>query len=131
MIEIGVGVHLAPHEIRALLAILDAACRVATPDARAADVIRRLRKTDERLTQATGNRQHGVTDGDESTHYSAYDLVDTAEAAAILGITPGGVRYLADAGRIPAHRAGGRRIYPAAAIVARAERQAERRTARR
>jgi excisionase family DNA binding protein len=69
-----------------------------------------------------------VTDDAGSVHHATYDLMDTAEAAAILGITPGGVRYLADAGRIPAHRAGGRRLYPARAVVERAERQAARRS---
>lgn len=39
---------------------------------------------------------------------SAHDLLSTAQAAAVLGCTPGNVRDLARRGALPAHRAGGR-----------------------
>lgn len=127
MIEIPTGVHLSITDVRALLDLLNAAAMHASPGPRAAYVIHQLRKSVERLTRATGNAQSGVTIDAEPVQHAAYDLVDTAEAAAILGVTPGGVRYLAAAGRIPAHRAGGRWLYPARAVVDRAERQAARR----
>lgn len=127
MIELPAGVHLSAEEVHTLLAILDAACRAATPDARAANVIRQLRKTDERLTRTTEKRQSGVQNRPEPGQHAAYDLCDSAEAAAILGITPGGVRYLRTAGRIPAHRAGGRWLYPTAPLEQFAARKAARR----
>lgn len=128
VIEVAAGVHLSVADVRVLLDVLDAAAVHADPGPRAAHVIRQLRKSVERLTHTTRNAQSSVTFDPESVQHAAYDLVDTAEAAAILGITPGGVRYLADAGRIPAHRAGGRWLYPARAVVHRAERQAARRS---
>lgn len=127
MIEVLAGVHLSVQDVRALLDLLDAAAVHAVPGARAVDVTRKLRKSVERLMRTTGGAQSGVTTHAESVQHAAYDLVDTAQAASILGITPNGVRYLADAGRIPAHRAGGRWLYPARAVVERAERQAARR----
>lgn len=39
---------------------------------------------------------------------SSHDLVDTVEAAAVLGCTPSNVRDLARRGALPAHRTGGR-----------------------
>lgn len=128
MIEVGAGVHLSVADVRAMLALLDAASVHATPEPRTAEVIRKLWKSVERLMRTTGNAQSGVTVEAESVQHAAYDLVDTAEAAAILGISPGGVRYLADVGRLPAHRAGGRWLYPARSVVERAERQAARRS---
>lgn len=56
-----------------------------------------------------------------------YDLVDSVAAARILGCTPANVRDLARRGRLPAHRAGSRWLYPAAAVVERAELQAAKR----
>jgi len=53
---------------------------------------------------------------------SADDVVDTTEAAAILGITANGVRDLARRGIIPGHRtARGHWRYPAASVIERAE----------
>lgn len=66
----------------------------------------------------------------DSTHTALYDLVDTNEAAKILGCTAANVRDLRRRKRIPAHHAGGRWVYPAAVIVARAEKQAARRAPR-
>ena len=131
MIEVSAGVHLSADEVRSLLAVLDAACRVVRPDARAANVIRQLRSTNDHLMRATGGRPSGKHLPLDGNHHAAYDLVDTAEAAAILGISPGGVRYLAEAGRIPAHRAGGRWLYPAEAVIERAERKSAGRVDRR
>lgn len=77
-----------------------------------------------RITDANARRIAAQTDSPE---YAAYDVLDTAEAAAIVGISPGGVRDLARRGRLAAHRAGGRWLYPAASVVAYAELRASRR----
>ncbi|MFN6549497.1 helix-turn-helix domain-containing protein [Mycolicibacterium septicum] len=63
----------------------------------------------------------------DSQHTALYDLVDTDEAARILGCTPANVRDLARRGRLPAHRAGRGWLYPAASVVARAEHRAAKR----
>lgn len=63
----------------------------------------------------------------DSPHTALYDLVDSDEAAKILGCTPANVRDLARRGRIPAHRAGRGWLYPAASVVARAEHRASKR----
>lgn len=65
-----------------------------------------------------------VGDGQVSGHAGAYDLLDSAEAAAILGCTPANVRDLARRGRLAAHRAGRGWVYPARAVIALAERRA-------
>ena len=129
MIEVPAGVLLTVHDVRALLVMLDDAKQhVPAIQPRAAHTINQLRAAVGRLAQTTGNAQCGVTGGNEPVDYAAYDLVDSAQAATILGITPGGVRYLADAGILPAHRAGGRWLYPARAVVERAEQRASRRS---
>ncbi len=63
----------------------------------------------------------------DSAHTAAYDLVDSNEAARILGCTPANVRDLARRGRLPRHRAGGRWVYPARSV----EQLAARRGAKR
>ncbi|MCV7005659.1 helix-turn-helix domain-containing protein [Mycobacterium gordonae] len=55
-------------------------------------------------------------------------MLDTGEAAAILGIGPNGVRDLVRRGKLPAHRAGGRLLLPALPVVERAERRAAKRS---
>jgi hypothetical protein len=60
----------------------------------------------------------------DSAHTALYDLVDSGEAARILGCTPANVRDLGRRGQIPRHRAGRGWVYPATAVVARAERRA-------
>jgi hypothetical protein len=62
-----------------------------------------------------------------SLHAGEYDLVDSVQAARILGCTAANVRDLGRRGRLPAHRAGGRWLYPASAVVSRAEEQAAKR----
>ena len=62
-------------------------------------------------------------DQQDSPHTKPYDLLDTGEAASILGCTPANVRDLARRGSLRGHRAGGRWLYPAASVVARAERR--------
>lgn len=69
--------------------------------------------------RVVGNEQVPVDAG-------PYDLVDTDEAARILGCSTGNVRDLARRGKLAGHRASGRWLYPAAAVIARSERQAKR-----
>ncbi|QUD82094.1 helix-turn-helix domain-containing protein [Gordonia polyisoprenivorans] len=53
---------------------------------------------------------------DSGAHF-AYELLDTGQAAEIIGISADGVRDLARRHRIPARKAGGRWVYPASAIA--------------
>lgn len=62
-------------------------------------------------------------DQQDSPHTRPYDLVDTGEAASILGCTQANIRDLRRRGRLPGHNAGGRWLYPAASVIARAERR--------
>ena len=55
-----------------------------------------------------------------------YELVDTAQAARLLGTTADTVRYHARRGSLPAQRAGGRWLLDAAAVAAIAEQRARR-----
>lgn len=57
----------------------------------------------------------------DSGVHLGYEFIDTARAAEILGVRPDSVRDLARRKTLPAVRAGGRWLYPAAAVVARAE----------
>lgn len=95
-----------------------------------ADFEARLRKAFASASDSACDTRAGVRtvgpQGDSSEH-ALYDLVDTREAAAILGCTPANVRDLARRGRLPAHRAGRGWVYPAAAVVALAERRAAQR----
>ena len=52
------------------------------------------------------------------------DVLASDEAAAVLGISAAGARDLARRGRLPAVRAGGRWLFQASAVVARAEHRA-------
>lgn len=113
-----------------LLKMFDALRTRGPITALAADLEARLRKAVVRVSENTANTDVDVRKVDEqqdSGDIAPYDLVDTAEAARILGCTPGNVRDLARRGRIPRHRAGGRWVYPARSVVIRAERQAAKR----
>lgn len=57
---------------------------------------------------------------------SGHELVDTGQAARLLGISPDTIRYHARRGNLPAQRAGGRWLYDAAAVAALAEQRARR-----
>ncbi len=129
MIERVSGILLEPTDAQYLVDALDALLRERRPSAQLAAFIDRLRKTVAKLAvQAPETGVHARELGGQQTsaHTAAYDLVDTSEAAAILDITPNGVRDLVYRDRLPAHRAGGRLLLPAAAVVARAERRAAR-----
>lgn len=130
MIEKLSGVVLDLEDARYALAAFDELLRGRRPSARLADFIARLRKT---VKSGVSDAKSGVCLSPVpekfgaqhvSGHTAPYDLLDTREAAAVLGITPNAVRDLRRRGRLPAHKAGGRWLYPAASVVARAERRA-------
>lgn len=60
--------------------------------------------------------------GEDPGHDAGYATVTTAEAARILGTTPGNVRDLARRGRLRAQRPRGRWLYDTAAVELLAER---------
>ena len=94
------------------------------PSPRLVDLERRLSRASSDATRSTTSGYvSGAKDSADRDALSAYEFVDTERAANILGCTPGNVRDLARRGRLPAVRSGGRWLYPAAAVVARAERQ--------
>lgn len=94
------------------------------PSPRLVDLERRLSRASSDATRSTtGENVSGATDSTQREVLSAYEFLDSERAADILGCTPGNVRDLARRGRIPAIHTHGRWLYPAAAVVARAERQ--------
>lgn len=130
MIERVSGVLLDAAEAQFVLDALQALPAGCRPSARLADVIGRLRRSVEKLSAAQENTCADVRKLDpqqDSGHIATYDLVDTGEAARILGCTPANVRDLARRGRIPAHRAAERWLYPARSVIVLAERRAARR----
>lgn len=109
-------VVLGEHGLRASPTLLDAEARLRKAAVGASD-----------STRSASGGASGVGGHLSSSHSGVYDLVDSVEAAAILGCTPANVRDLARRGRLPAHRAGRGWVYPAQAVAERAERQAAKR----
>lgn len=127
MIERVAGVLLGPGDVAYLVDALDALLRDRRPSAQLADVIARLRRAKLALTQENACvhvREVGAQD--DSAQTAAYDLIASAEAAAILGCTAANVRDLARRGRLPRYRAGRGWVYPARSVIALAERRAAR-----
>lgn len=125
------GVYLTVDDAGYLADALDHVCRTAHPSARLADLARRLRKSCAALTptQEIGrNHLRDVQSELDVSDHRAYDLLDTDEAARLLGCSAANVRDLVRRGRLPGHRAGNRWLLPARVVVERAERQAARRT---
>ncbi|WP_197521984.1 helix-turn-helix domain-containing protein [Mycobacterium gordonae] len=131
MIERVDGVVLSVPDVQYVLAALAALLVDRTPTAQLDQFIRQLRKS---VARASDNPATCRVDAREvgsqqdSAHTARYDLLDTGEAAAILGIGPNGVRDLVRRGKLPAHRAGGRLLLPALPVVERAERRAAKRS---
>jgi excisionase family DNA binding protein len=126
VIEQVAGVLLEPADAEYLLSALDALLANQRPSAQLSAFIDRLRKSAEKLAPtaenaAVGGRMLGLQH--DSAHTATYDLVDTREAAAILGCKARNVRDLGDRGVLPRHRAGGRWLFPIAAVEARAARR--------
>lgn len=132
MITVRHGVLLDPGELSFVAGVLDELCRRISaepgrkPAAKLQQFASQIRKCSAGGTNAT-DRVTNVGALQDSPHAGPYDLLDAAEAGRILGISPAGVRAAARRGRLPAHRPGGRWLFPAAAVVARAERKAARR----
>jgi hypothetical protein len=124
VIEVGAGIHLSVEDVRALLEVLESACRVARPDARAEHVITQLRRIVRKTDSPVSRDLRCRADGYDTAHHRLYDVVDSAEAASLLSISQAGVRDLRRRGQLPGHRAGGRWLYPVATIIERAERKA-------
>lgn len=103
-------------------------------NARLTDVQTQLRKA---CANASESRQNACADvripGAQpvSGQTAIYDLVNSREAAGILGCTAANIRDLARRGRLPRHRAGRGWVYPAVAVEALAAERAARRATRR
>lgn len=113
------GLLLAPDDARYLLDALDALLSDRRASPRLADFVARLRRSAGKLASTQENTCVDVSivgAQQDSAHTAAYDLVDSGEAARILGCTPANVRDLARRGRLPRHRAGGRWVYPARSV---------------
>jgi hypothetical protein len=129
VIERVAGVLLGPEDAQYLLAALDALLQDRRASGKLTDFIARLRRA-ETLASAqviACADARKVDTQQDSDHLGLYDLVDTAEAAAILGCTPANVRDLARRGRLPRHRAGRGWVYPARSVVVLAEKRAAQR----
>lgn len=129
MIERVDGVVLSVSDVRYVLAAFAALLVDRSPSAQLDHFIGQLRKSvayasDTSATCRVDAREVGGQQ--DPAHTARYDLLDTAEAAAILGIKPNGVRDLVRRKKLPAHRAGGRLLLPALPVVERAERRAKR-----
>jgi excisionase family DNA binding protein len=111
------GVYLDIEEARYLAEVLEHAARIGNPSPRVADLIARLRKVVDTANEPASGRDNGRDPG----NYRAYDLCTCAEAAGILACSTANVRYLRSKGRLPAHRVGGRWLYPVRAVERLAE----------
>ncbi|MET4166114.1 MULTISPECIES: helix-turn-helix domain-containing protein [Gordonia] len=121
------GVLLGVDEARVLAEALDVfvevlAERGSQPTAKLDDLRHRLSRANTRVS-TSNTRVHAreVAPQPDSGVHLGYELIDTARAAAILGISPDGARDLARRGTLPATQAGGRWLFAAAAVVARAD----------
>jgi len=126
VIERVAGVLLEPADAEYLLKALDVLLANQHASAQLSAFIDRLRKTAENLATTADNTSAGgrmLGSQRDSAHTAPYDLVDTSEAAAILGCTSRNVRDLGARGVLPRHRAGGRWLYPVASVEARAARR--------
>lgn len=122
---------LSLDDARFAVEAFGALLRDRRPSAALADFIERLRVRTDAATgvsgRIAGTDARTVAAQRGSPEHAPYDVLTSTEAAAILGITANGVRDLARRGRLAAHRAGGRWLYPATAVVAHSERRAARR----
>ncbi|WP_422748003.1 helix-turn-helix domain-containing protein [Mycobacterium sp. WMMD1722] len=120
------GVLLSAEDAQYAAEAFEQLLRDRRPSAQLREFIDRLRKAGEKSGVSGGITVAGariVGGQGVSAQYALYDLLDTGEAAKVLGITANGVRDLRRRGVLPGHRAGGRYFYPAAAVIARAERR--------
>ncbi|MDC8982163.1 helix-turn-helix domain-containing protein [Mycobacterium marinum] len=125
------GVMISVADARYVLAALEALLTGRSPSAQLSQFIGQLRKTVVRASDSGSDtsvdvRKLGLQQ--DSGHHGLYDLVDSGEAAAIIGCTSANVRDLGKRGRIPRYLAGGRWVYPVASVIAWAERKAAKRS---
>lgn len=124
------GVVLTPGEADYLVSALEVLLRGRHPTAQLSAFIEKLQRSGAAshvLALNADSRVSHISELRDPAHPAKHDLVDTAEAAAILGCTASGVRDLVRRERLPGYRAGGRWLLPVGPVVARAERQATRR----
>ncbi|MEV6096033.1 helix-turn-helix domain-containing protein [Nocardia sp. NPDC051981] len=89
------------------------------PGARLVAVTERLTRACEIARRTTSAASHGASSAlvePEAADDAAYEWITAVEAARILGCSPANVRDRAQRGTLPARRAGGRWVLPAAAI---------------
>lgn len=124
------GVFVTADDAVLLADTLDAACRTMRPSARVADLARRLRRTVDAATE-THPGANETANGRDTTpdpgDIRAHDLLSAGDAARVIGCTTSNVRWLRQRGHLPAHRAGGRWLYPAAAVIRYTEQRASKR----
>jgi hypothetical protein len=124
------GVFITADDAALLADVLDTACRTMRPSARVADLARRLRQTVDRAAPASdganGSANARAPQPDPGD-IRAHDLLTAGDAARVIECTTANIRYLREHGHLPAHRAGSRWLYPAAAVVDYAERRASKR----
>lgn len=132
MIERLAGVRLDDDDAQYIAGALDYLLSLLrmqsgkTPTARLEAVVARLRKTDAK-TDVSGRdtsadvRKLGTQV--DSMHHAWYVVIDTIEAAKILGVSPAGARDLARRGKLRARNANGRWLFDAASVVERAEKR--------
>ena len=127
-IEPVTGVLLGVDDVHEVLRVIDAfeqvlAERHSVPNARLKHLRGRLTRANTRVSRADTHdgARMSASQPDSGVHLD-YELLDTAQAAAILGISADGVRDLARRQRLPARKAAGRWVYPATAVVDRANR---------
>jgi excisionase family DNA binding protein len=121
------GVFISDDDARLLADVLDIACTRMRPSARVADLARRLRLIVDSSAATANGSANGRAGQPDPGEIRAHDLLAAGEAAAILCCTTSNIRYLRRKGHLPAHRAGSRWLFPAAAVVERAEKRAAKR----
>lgn len=123
------GIMLSRQEVSYTLRAFEVLLRDRRPSPQLADFLARLARSAAVSDVEPQKAYEDVSlggNGRDPAGWLPGDVLDTDEAAAVLGISPAGVRDLARRGRIPAKRAGKRWLLLAAAVVARAERNAGR-----
>ena len=123
------GIILSRQEVSYTLRAFEVLLRNRRPSPQLAEFLARLARSAAASDVGREKPYGGVSLGDNDHDPAGWlpgDVLDTDEAAAVLGISPAGVRDLARRGRLPAKRAGKRWLLAAAPVVARAERNASR-----
>ena len=123
------GVSLTVAEVRYAVAAFKVLLRGRIPSAQLANFIADLERScassdAEREKSCVSARLIDTSGGPVS--FLAGDVLDSSEAARLLGIGAAGVRDLCRRGSLPARRVGQRWVVGAAAVVERAERRAAR-----